>query len=93
MREGDPAVAAPVRGETDQAITDPELVAARLGRVDHLGLGDGSGSGLELVGPSEVLDQLPRRVRLAGVAVIGEAAAVSRGELPRIALAQVREAR
>ena len=50
-----------------------------------------TGRSLELVGPPEVFDQLPRRVRFACVAMIGEAATVSGGEPPGVALVQMRE--
>src|SRR5437879_6242138 len=91
MGERDAAVSAPVGGETDQATAEPKLVAACLRHVDDLRLGNGSGCRLELVGPAEVLDQLSGRIRFAGVAVIGEAAAVSCREPPRVTLVQVRE--
>src|SRR5207249_1734172 len=91
VREGDAAVSTPVGGETDQAPAEPKLIAARFRHVDDLGFCNGSRPSLELVGSAEVLDQLPGRVRDACVAVIGEAAPVSRREPPGVTLVQVRE--
>src|SRR4029077_19043842 len=91
VRERDPSVAAPVGGEPDQPAVEAELVPARLRHVDYLGLGRRAGRGFELVGSSEELDQLSGGVRLARVAMLEEAAAVGAGELPRLALPQVRE--
>ncbi len=65
--EGDAAVSAPVGGKTDQVPAEPELVAALFRHIDDLGLGNGSLPRLELVGPAEVLDQLPRRGRWAKI--------------------------
>jgi hypothetical protein len=90
VREGDPAVSTVISGETDQA-PEPKLEAARVWYIDDFGLRCGSGRSLELVGPPEELDQLSGCVRFACVAVIDEAAAVSRRELPPVALVQVRE--
>src|SRR2546423_553375 len=67
------------------------LVAALFGNVDDLGFADGPVRRFELVGAAEILDQLSGRIRLAGVAVIGEPPAVGGREAPRIALVQVRE--
>ena len=46
---------------------------------------------LERFSRAEVLHQLPLGIRLAGVAMVGEPAAVLRSELPRLQLAQVGE--
>src|SRR5712692_424267 len=59
VREGDPTVPAPVRREADQSAAEPELVAARLGRVDDIGLRRAADHGLELAARPEVLKQLP----------------------------------
>src|SRR5437870_12139452 len=91
VREGDAAASAPVGGQTDQAPAEPKLVAARLRHVDDLRLRDRSDRRLELVGSAEKLDQLPRRIRFAGVAVIGEPPAVDGREGPRLTLVQVRK--
>src|SRR2546423_2179589 len=95
VREGDAAVAAPVGGEADQAAVEAELVAAAPGHLDDLGVGRRGrpGRGLELAGAAEVLDQLPGRVRLARVAVVGEAVSVLGSMLRGLTLAQVREDR
>jgi hypothetical protein len=90
-RQDDPAVPAAVGSESDQAVAEPELVAALLRHVDHLGLGRRAFSALELIRAAEVLDQLARHVRLSGVTVIGEPAAVSGVELPGRTLSKVRE--
>src|SRR5438270_1432146 len=91
--ERDAAVASAVGGEADQAPVEAELVAALLGPVDDLGVGGRGRPGRrhELARAVEVLDEMAGRVRLAGVAVIGEAAPVLRREAPRLALVQVRE--
>src|SRR5207244_1678380 len=91
VREGDAALTPVVSGQADQASAEPEFVATRLGYVDDLRLGHGSLGRLELVGPTEVLDQLARRIRDARVAVIGEPPAVGSREPPRVPLVQVRE--
>src|SRR5207237_8989604 len=65
VREGDAAVAAPVRGEADQAAAELELVAALLGPVDDLGVGgrDRAGARLELGAPAAGLGGLAARAR------------------------------
>src|SRR3954467_15715398 len=47
----------------------------------------------ELVGPAEILDQLPRCIRFTCIAVVREPAPVRRRELPSVAIAEVREDR
>src|SRR3989442_180846 len=59
VREGDPTVPAPVRRKADQAAVEPELVAAPLGRVEHVDLGRLAGHRFELSALPEVLEQLP----------------------------------
>src|SRR5438132_3655837 len=59
--------------------------------MDDLGVLGRSRSSFELVGAPEELDQLARHIRLAGVPMIREPAAVGRREPPRVALVEVRE--
>src|SRR5947199_2880295 len=63
MREGNPAVPAPVGDETDQAATEPEFVAVRLRDVDDLGLFRVTGRNLGLVGSAEIVYQAHKFLR------------------------------
>jgi hypothetical protein len=60
VRERDPSVPATIRRQPDEASVQPQLVAARLGHVDDLGLRHGAGRGFELAGAAEILHQ-PRK--------------------------------
>src|SRR6266571_5304834 len=85
--EGDPVVPAVVGRKADQALGKPKFIPARLGHVDDLGFCRITGDVLELPGRAEILDQLPLRIRLAGVSMVDEPAAVLGRELPRFELA------
>ena len=87
VREGDPALPAPVSRESDHPGGEPKLIAARLRHVDHLCFRRASADVFELLARAKILDQLPLRIRLACVAMIDEPAPVLRRELPRIDLA------
>src|SRR5262249_37287307 len=91
VREHDPTVPAAVGGEADQPVAEPKLVPVLLRNVDHLCLGGRALAALELVGSTEILDQLARHVRLPWGAVVGEAPPVRGVEPPGLALVEVRE--
>ncbi len=67
---------------------EPAAEAAPFPRLVNLGVGEGDPVVPAVVsGRAEILDQLPLRIRLAGVSMVDEPAAVLGRELPRFELA------
>lgn len=93
VRERDAFALSAVRKQADSAAVEHELVAVSLqnGRDDELVRRFRLVERFDLAAAVEVLDELPRHIRFAGVAVMREAAVMSRREAPRLPPAQMRE--